>query len=55
MKFRLFPVETAIFHLNKLLTNILAICPTTEPTAPAALLTNTVSPALAWPISTNPM
>ena len=33
---------------------ILAICPTTEPTAPDAAATTTVSPAFGWPISRRP-
>ena len=37
-----------------LLTNIFAICPTIDPTAPAAPLTNTVSPALGLQMSIKP-
>jgi hypothetical protein len=33
---------------------ILAICPTTEPTAPDAAATTTVSPGFGWPISSRP-
>ncbi len=34
---------------------IFAICPTTEPTAPDAADTTTVSPAFGWPISSSPV
>lgn len=33
---------------------ILVICPTSEPTAPAAPETKTVSPDLGWPMSRRP-
>jgi small neutral amino acid transporter SnatA (MarC family) len=33
---------------------IFAICPTTEPTAPEAAATTTVSPGFGWPISPSP-
>jgi hypothetical protein len=33
---------------------IFAICPTTEPTAPAAAETTTISPGFGWPVSRSP-